>query len=296
MNLDNPQPMMARTVEFLRRLRSPVVRVAAYSVLLIALVMIVGPVLAQAQNADPATNGESAAAENGQTGPPPDVEMSVRELFQAGGFIGMVIVGLSVAMVALIVEHLLSMRRQVLMPVGLAEEVHKRVMAGQFGEAVKLCREQPSFLSHVLAAGLSEAEVEYTAVDKAMEDAATEQASRLFRKVEYLSVIGSIGPMLGLLGTVWGMILAFRTFTFSANPQVAELAPSIATALVTTLFGLMVAIPALAAFAFFRNRIDELVAEASLTAEQVFADHRRQLAHRRRAIQKQRRQTEGAGG
>jgi biopolymer transport protein ExbB len=283
--------MMARPVELFRRLRSPLARIAIYSLLLVILAAAVGPVLAQAPNGPAATDHEGTA--DGQAGTPPEVDISVRELFQAGGLIGMVIVGLSVAMVALIVEHLLSMRRQVLMPPGLADEVHKRIMAGQFGEAVKLCREQPSFLGHVLAAGLSEAEVEYTAVEKAMEDAATEQASRLFRKVEYLSVIGSIGPMLGLLGTVWGMILAFRTFTFSANPQVAELAPAIATALVTTLFGLMVAIPALAAFAFFRNRIDELVAEASLTAEQVFADHRRQLAQRRRAVQKQRRQAEG---
>lgn len=67
--------------------------------------------------------------------------------------------------------------------------------------------------------------------------------------------------MLGLLGTVWGMILAFMEFEQKANPQVSELAPGIYKALVTTLQGLCVAIPALAAFAHFRNRIDQLVAD-----------------------------------
>lgn len=121
-----------------------------------------------------------------------------------------------------------------------------------------------------------------------MEDAATEQAARLFRKIEFLNVIGTLAPMLGLMGTVWGMILAFDTFQYSTNPQVSELAPHIATALVTTLFGLLVAVPALGAFAMFRNRIDELVAESSLLAEHVFADYKRNLILRKKAAAGQR--------
>ena len=102
-----------------------------------------------------------------------------------------------------------------------------------------------------------------------------EQSARLFRRIEYLSVIGTIVPMLGLMGTVWGMIQAFVEFEQEANPQVSELAPGIYRALVTTLLGLAVAVPSLSAFAIFRNRIDELAAEATLLAEHVFADYRR---------------------
>jgi biopolymer transport protein ExbB len=88
--------------------------------------------------------------------------------------------------------------------------------------------------------------------------------------------------MLGLLGTVWGMILAFKEFESKANPQVSELAPGIYHALVTTLMGLGVAIPALLAFAILQNRIDGLVAEASLTAERVFADFKRSVSSKRK--------------
>jgi biopolymer transport protein ExbB len=210
-------------------------------------------------------------------------ELDLRELFRAGGIIGIIILALSVAMVALIVEHLLSLRRKSLMPPKLAEEVHTLIGRNQFREADVLCREKPSFLGHVLSAGLADVSIGYSAVEKSMEDAATEQAARLFRKIEYLSVIGTLAPMLGLLGTVWGMIVAFHQFTSKAVPLPSELAPGIYKALVTTLLGLGVAVPALAAFAILRNRIDELVAESSLLAEHVFADFKRARAGRRRA-------------
>lgn len=201
--------------------------------------------------------------------------MSLGELFEAGGTIGYIITGLSVLMVALIVEHFFSLRHNALIPLGLADAIHHHIGLRHFEEARQQCQFQPSFLAYVLSAGLRETDLGYTSVEKALEDAATEQAARLYRKIEYLSVIGTIAPMLGLLGTVWGMILAFMEFEQKANPQVSELAPGIYKALVTTLQGLCVAIPALAAFAHFRNRIDQLVADGSLTAEAVFTDYKR---------------------
>ncbi len=212
-----------------------------------------------------------------------DGVLDIRALLQAGGVIGYIILALSVAMVALIVEHLLSIRRGSLMPAGLAAEVHQLLASNQLAQAEQLCRQRPSFLGHVLSAGIQEAPLGYQAVEKAMEDAAMEQSARLFRKIEYLSVIGTIAPMLGLMGTVWGMILAFGEFSEKANPQVAEFAPGISAALVTTLMGLCVAVPALSAFAIFRNRIDEFVAETSLAADHVMTPLKRSLKDRRKA-------------
>ena len=205
--------------------------------------------------------------------------LDFRDLMRAGGVVGYIICLLSVAMVALIVEHAMSIRRPAMMPPGLADEAYNLINAGRYKQADEKCR-QPGFLPRVLSAGLMEIGLGYHAVEKAMESAASEQAARLFRKIEYLSVIGTLAPMLGLLGTVWGMILAFVEFESKANPQVSELAPGIYKALVTTLLGLGVAVPALGAFAFFRNRIDELVAEATLTAESVFADYKRAVFQR----------------
>jgi biopolymer transport protein ExbB len=122
----------------------------------------------------------------------------------------------------------------------------------------------------------------YAAVEKAIEDAAVEQSSRYFRRIEHLSVISTLAPMLGLMGTVWGMILAFMEFELKANPQISELAPGVYKALITTLQGLGVAIPAIGALAFFRSRVEELSTETTLLAAHVFSDYRRAAQARRK--------------
>ena len=218
---------------------------------------------------------EGAIIEDGQVNP--------KALLQAGGLIGYVIIALSVATVALIMEHLLSIRKASLMPRPLAEKLHEMISAGQFQNAEKLCRERPTFLSYVVMSGIQEAGFGYNAVEKAMEDACVEQAARLNRKIEYLSVIGALAPMLGLMGTVWGMIQAFAEFTEKANPMPADFAPAISEALVTTLFGLCVAVPALGAYAWFRNRIDEYVAETTLMSEHLISPLRKTLVEKRKA-------------
>jgi biopolymer transport protein ExbB len=219
----------------------------------------------------------TAATES--SAPPPTINLS--QLFRDGGTIGYLIVVLSLALLAMIFENALSLRAGVLARPGLADLVHQSVVRGDWAGAKSACRTQPCFLSHLLQAGLAEVELGYRAVEKAMEDAAQQHAARLHRKVDLLSVISTVAPMLGLMGTVWGMILAFMEFERKANPQVSELAPGVYKALVTTLFGLAVAIPAIAALAYFRNRVDELVARTALLAEQVFADYKRGVASSR---------------
>ena len=123
-----------------------------------------------------------------------------------------------------------------------------------------------------------------TAVEKAMEDATADQAARLSRKVEYLSVVGNLAPMLGLLGTVFGMVLAFREVAATQGvARASDLADGIYQALITTVAGLIVAIPALAAFAFFRSRVDQLVAEVTYAAQHVFTPLKRY--RRRKALE-----------
>lgn len=213
-------------------------------------------------------------------------KVDIRQMFEDGGAIGYVIVALSFVMLALIFEHLLTIRRRRLMPPGMSDDIKNLIHQGQFQVAGERCRASSSLLGYILGAGLSEVELGYSAVEKAMEDAAAEQSARLMRKIEYLSIISVVAPMLGLMGTVWGMILAFMEFERKANPQVSELAPGVYKALVTTLFGLIVAVPAISAFGFFRNRIDELIAQTALTAEQVFADFKRAVALRKREVRR----------
>jgi len=206
--------------------------------------------------------GESDSAETVPTG------FSI--VFSGGwpGFLIMLLLfGLSLTAVYLICEHLLTIRRSELVPEGLSDQVREFLAAGRFPAAEKHCREEPSFLSFVLLHGISEAEDGWPAVEKALEDATAEQAARLFRKIEFLSVIGNLAPMIGLLGTVTGMIIAFQQVAGSQGAASAgDLAEGIYQALVTTVGGLIVAIPSLAAFAYFRNRVDQLVAEAAYLA------------------------------
>lgn len=193
------------------------------------------------------------------------------EILFSGGPIGiaimLVLIGLSLTAAYLVFEQIMSLRKKELIPPDLSDDVRKLVAAGQLDQAVAHCREQPGFLSFVLVQGLKEAEGGWSEVEKAMEDAMAEQAARLFRRVEYLAVLGNIAPMVGLLGTVTGMLLSFKEVADTeGHAGASQLAAGIYQALVTTVVGLIIAIPALGAFAIFRNRVDQFVAEAAYAA------------------------------
>lgn len=207
---------------------------------------------------------------------------SFLEIFFSGGLVGVVIMALiilcSIAAVALTAEQLLTLRASVLMPEGLRERVQQHLTSGNLKGAFQACDAQPSFLAFLLRTSLAEAESGWTAVEKALEDATAEQTARLMRRVEYLAVIGNIAPMLGLLGTVVGLLFAFREVASTQGvARAADLADGIYHALVSTVSGLIVAIPALAVYAALRNRVDQLAAEAAYTALHALAPVKRIL-------------------
>jgi biopolymer transport protein ExbB len=202
------------------------------------------------------------------------------EILFSGGIVGIVImlalIGLSLTAAYLVFDNLLSLRKGDLLPEKLADDVRSLLAAGQASQAQQVCQTQPSMLAFVMNHGLSEVEGGWSDVEKALEESLAEQAARLYRKVEYLSVIGSLAPMLGLLGTVTGMLMAFQEVaTSQGKAGAADLAEGIYQALVTTVVGLIIAIPALGAFAVFRNRVDQLVAEAAYMVQHAFAPLKR---------------------
>ncbi len=214
---------------------------------------------------------------------PPVETTGFWEIVFSGGAVGVAIVltifALSMVAVYLIIEQFMTLRHKEVMPPNLAEEVRQLLSQGRLPEADQLCRSRPSPLAFVLISGLSEIDFGWHAMEKAMEDAIAEQAAKLYRKIEYLSVIGNLAPMCGLLGTVTGMIYAFQQVAISqGSAGAAELAEGIYSALVTTVAGLVVAIPSLGAFAVFRNRIDQLIAETAYLAQHVFSPVRRRAA------------------
>ena len=231
------------------------------------------------------TAPSSVVAQDVKSAPSVEVAAEVEsqgffEIVLSGGPVGwgimFLLFALSVTSFYLVIDQLITIRRTTLMPEGLAEQVQQLLAGGQIRDADEVCRSRPSFLSFVLVHGLSEVDGGWTAAEKALEDALAEQAARLLRKTEYLSVIGNIAPMVGLLGTVMGMIMAFqRVAVTQGSAGAADLAEGIYQALVTTVGGLIVAIPSLGAFAIFRNRVDQFVAEVAYLAQQVFVPLKR---------------------
>ncbi|MBM4089803.1 MAG: MotA/TolQ/ExbB proton channel family protein [Planctomycetes bacterium] len=217
----------------------------------------------------PSGNGSDGAAA------PEPPQRTMLDTLKDGGVTGLLIILSSVVAVGFIIEHFLTIRKNVLMPEGVAEELEKLIHQGKINEAIEYCSrpEEDSLLSDVVLAGLQRyqaSEFGFAEYKAAVEEAGEDQTARLYRKTEVLGVIGSIAPMLGLLGTVQGMIKSFNKIASTggtAKPD--QLAEGIGQALVTTLEGLIVAIPAMIAFSYFRNRIDSIVAETGKRVEQI---------------------------
>jgi len=197
------------------------------------------------------------------------VPVTLLDNIKASGAIGYVIILLSIAGVALIIIFFVNIRRDALVPPDLLEHVEELLESGDTAQALEVCEGNPSFLSTVLAAGLQRIEKGWEATEKAMSDAIEEEATTLHQKVGWLGLIANVGPMLGLLGTVVGMVMAFNVIARATTaPSPAMLAAGISMALVTTVEGLIVAIPITAFYIFFRNRVINSVLEvANITEE-----------------------------
>ena len=188
-----------------------------------------------------------------------------RFFVDGGAIVWFVLLPLSVVTFSLIVQYFLVIRRSKLLPPALISKMQ------QLEDAKSACEElqqQDNFLSRTLLAGFAQADRDRDARDHAMFEALEQQSTSMLRKIEWLNIIGNVAPMIGLFGTVWGMIEAFnRIVQAQGQPEPERLADAISIALVTTLWGLFTAIPALAAYGSLRNRIDAITAETSVTAE-----------------------------
>jgi len=198
---------------------------------------------------------------------------ALQQFFVSGGpIVWFVLLPLSVAMAAMAIWCALTIRRGNLVPEPVRQQVKELIEQRQYREALEFTALEPSMLSSVIHAALSAASGGYAAMQRALAEAVEERAANLLRRAEYMNIIGNISPMIGLFGTVYGMIRAFHELVLArGTPEPARLAEGISVALVTTFWGLLIAIPALSVFAIFRNRIDGLAAECALTADELLS-------------------------
>jgi len=209
-------------------------------------------------------------AEAGQEG-----GMSLLELINAGGTIGYIIIVLSVIALTLFIVHLIQIRESSLAPSRVVEGLDEMLAKGRVDDAIAFCDEPGNacFLSNVVAAGLSRyrrSPFGSLELKGALEESGREQVAKLYRSTDGMALVASIAPMLGLLGTVVGINGAFATISSAegfARPD--QLAGDISLALVTTIMGLTLAIPATAAVTFFRNRIDTLAGDIGAMVDEL---------------------------
>ena len=192
----------------------------------------------------------------------------LRWMGEASGPIGIVILLMSFYLITVVAWMLLEYRRKVALPADLINDLTARLAARQYTEAYQRIAEHPSFLARVLAAGVRKLPGGLVPAQKAMELANDDVTMSMEHRTTYLATIGTLGPMIGLVGTVYGMILSFRVIaTAGASPQASQLAAGISTALFATLEGIALSIPAIFFHALFRNRIARLSLEVALAAE-----------------------------
>jgi len=238
---------------FLRGLRATLSRAAMAVALLLPATAAVGPVLAPTV----ALAQDDLADEEGAQ---PEGESMLVFYYNALGLRYVIIfLLLSFALVALLVMCFLQIRREALMPKALREGFEAHLDAKEFQQAYDLAKADDSYLGHVLAAGMSKIQSGHAVAAEAMDEAAGEEQMKLEHKVSYVSLIGALAPMFGLLGTVDGMVGAFMVIAKSeTQPKPSELAIGISQALITTLIGLWLAIPAIACYALFKNWMQSL--------------------------------------
>ncbi len=190
-------------------------------------------------------------------------------VFQNLEIISISILLLSVVAVTLIIQNFIRVRKSVLIPEQSTEQMREMIANRQFKELIDYTENDPTFVAQALNPALKRAP-RFAEMKEAMETAVAEQAAEQFRKLEYLNILANVGPLLGLLGTVVGIMQAFLDMQKgggSASP--ADLAQGISVALGTTMLGLILAIPCLSAYGYLRNKVDRLVTIGALEAEEL---------------------------
>lgn len=193
-------------------------------------------------------------------------QLTLMEAWQSGGWIMWVLLVMSVVGVAICLYFLATLRVGAVVPQRLRRDLPKYLLSDDANEARRLCEDKPSPLSAVMLVTLEairnapRANAELIA--KVAEAEGARQADQLQGRTQWLLDIATIAPMVGLLGTVFGMLQAFGAVASDvAAAKPTLLAAGVSQAIVTTIFGLLVAIPAMICYAYFRRRASQLISE-----------------------------------
>lgn len=215
---------------------------------IVAVGMMLGGMIAYAQDEEP----REVAVETTE-----DTSVSLFDLWRTGGWAMYPIGLLSIGAVALTIFGFVNYREQKMIRMDLYQPLLQSVRSLDFREASVLCSRSPSVMTNIFSAGLQRLNadtLDLDSVESAMEEAATEENTLGLKPINYISIIASISPMMGLLGTVSGMIKAFQKIGLGGMGDPEKLAGDIGEAMVTTAFGLIVGIPAMFFYFFLKSK------------------------------------------
>jgi len=204
--------------------------------------------------------------------PPPGESMLFKAADALGIVFGPIFLLISFGLVALVMMNVLQIRRDVLLPPDFVDDFESQLDGKDYQGAYNIARDHDSMVARVLTAGLTKLNRGYSEAVEGMQEVGEDENMSLEHRLSYLALIGSIAPMIGLAGTVTGMIVAFDEIANSVTQvEPAKLAAGIQKALWTTLVGLGIAIPAMVAYSVLRNRVSRLVLEVGMVSEGLMA-------------------------
>lgn len=238
------------------------IRILSYILTVLALV------LATQWLVTPTLNAQETSAAEVQV-ETEDATVSSKTLidqFKAGGWSMYPLTFFSIAGLALIVYNYIAIRPKVILSPKAAEEIDQAVEALDLDKARAICEANPSPTTNIIAAGLHRVDInnyDPEPIKEAIEEASSEELAAPFVLINYLSVVGSLSPMLGLLGTVSGMVKAFNVIEAEGAGSAQALAGNISEALITTATGMIIGIPAMFFFFYFKNKYGKITSRVA---------------------------------
>jgi biopolymer transport protein ExbB len=197
----------------------------------------------------------------------------IKEAGFLGGFLWFLIFAAAGAAVWFSVDNAITVRAQRIMPDILVNNVTESMQEGDVIKALQCCENEPGPLANILTSGFSHVEEGFDVIEESIGTAAELETEKIMQKLTWLSVVGNLAPMLGLLGTVQGMIAAFGRLG-TGSPDVGLLAMDISQALYTTAAGLLIAVPCVAVYYIFRNSANKIVLRMEALTMELIKDLR----------------------
>ena len=235
------------------------------------------PADAEAAPADDVVAGTVEATEGGEVPEVSNKSGSFLHVVLGSGPLGIILwlalFGAGGAAVYFSVDCAITVREKRIMPQELIDNVTGSMLEGDVLKALQNCENDPGPMANILTAGFSHVEEGFDVIQEAITTAADLETERIMQKLTWLSVVGNLAPMLGLLGTVQGMIKAFETLGQGA-PDVGTLAMNISQALFTTAGGLTIAVPCVAVYYTFRNAANTIVLRMEAMTMELIKDLR----------------------